>query len=47
MVFVSKILRFAKERKVPRKYTQSQFIDTLRLLVKAGHGGNGYPKYAI
>lgn len=44
MVFLTKVLRFAKERKIPRKFTQSQFIDSLRILVKAGHGGNGYPK---
>lgn len=44
MVFVTKILRFAKERKIPRNYTKGTFVDSLRLLVRSGHGGNGYPK---
>lgn len=45
MVFATKILRYAKERKAPRKHMRSAFIDSLRLLVKAGNGGNGLPKY--
>ncbi|GJQ70307.1 hypothetical protein Trydic_g22745 [Trypoxylus dichotomus] len=39
------IVHHPHERKVPRKYLQSGFIDSLRLLVKAGSGGNGLPKF--
>ncbi|KAK9746853.1 50S ribosome-binding GTPase [Popillia japonica] len=43
MVFCRKI-NYAKV-KTPRKYLQSTFIDSLRLFVKGGSGGNGLPKF--
>ncbi|XP_022902264.2 GTP-binding protein 10 homolog [Onthophagus taurus] len=43
MVYISKILLFPIKKQ--RKYLQSGFIDTLRLFVKAGSGGNGLPKF--
>lgn len=30
---------------MPRKHLKGQFIDSLRLHVKGGSGGNGIPKY--
>ncbi|KRT80230.1 hypothetical protein AMK59_6599, partial [Oryctes borbonicus] len=44
MVFCTK-LNYAKIKKLPRKYLQAGFIDSLRLLVKGGSGGNGLPKF--
>ncbi|XP_031616901.1 GTP-binding protein 10 homolog [Contarinia nasturtii] len=41
MVFVT-VSHFCK--KFTKKY-QLRFVDSLRLNVKGGHGGNGYPKY--
>lgn len=43
MVFIT-ITQFAK-RKSMRHYLQSGFIDTLRLHVRGGSGGNGLPKF--
>ncbi|KAI4465200.1 developmentally regulated gtp-binding protein-related [Holotrichia oblita] len=43
MVFCTKI-NYIKV-KTPRKYLQSSFIDSLRLFVKGGSGGNGLPKF--
>lgn len=31
-------------QRIPNKL-KGKFIDSLRLTVKAGHGGNGFPKY--
>ncbi|XP_018321946.1 GTP-binding protein 10 homolog isoform X3 [Agrilus planipennis] len=45
MVFTSTCLFLTKIRKAPRKYLRQGFIDTLRLYVRGGSGGNGYPKY--
>ncbi|XP_055548713.1 GTP-binding protein 10 homolog [Wyeomyia smithii] len=44
MVLLQNIL-FNSFRKFPRKYQRGKFIDSLRLSVKGGHGGNGLPKY--
>lgn len=43
MVIFTRI-NYAKIKKAPRKYLQSGFIDSLRLFVKGGSGGNGLPK---
>ncbi|XP_005185200.1 GTP-binding protein 10 homolog [Musca domestica] len=32
-------------KKTPRAHMRNAFLDTLRLTVKGGHGGNGLPKY--
>lgn len=45
MVLLTKILRFAKERKAPRAYLKSRFLDSLRIYAKGGFGGTGLPKY--
>ncbi|XP_058815252.1 GTP-binding protein 10 homolog [Topomyia yanbarensis] len=44
MVLLQNVL-FGAFRKNPRKYLRGKFLDTLRLSVKGGHGGNGLPKY--
>ncbi|XP_055301278.1 GTP-binding protein 10 homolog [Sitodiplosis mosellana] len=44
MVFVT-ISNFCKSSVKFNKKYQLKFIDSLRLNVKGGHGGNGYPKY--
>ncbi|XP_058451152.1 GTP-binding protein 10 homolog [Malaya genurostris] len=44
MVLLKDVL-FASFRKNPRKYLRGKFLDSLRLSVKGGHGGNGLPKY--
>ncbi|XP_055638188.1 GTP-binding protein 10 homolog [Toxorhynchites rutilus septentrionalis] len=44
MVFLQNVL-FKFVRKSIRKHLRGKFIDTLRLSVKGGHGGNGLPKY--
>ncbi|XP_017777744.1 PREDICTED: GTP-binding protein 10 homolog [Nicrophorus vespilloides] len=45
MVFITKILFFAKSTRIPRQYVKSGFTDSLRLFVKGGAGGNGLPKF--
>lgn len=42
MVLLTQILREIEKK--PRKHFRG-FIDSLRLNVKAGSGGNGLPKY--
>ncbi|XP_053695408.1 GTP-binding protein 10 homolog [Sabethes cyaneus] len=44
MVLLQNLL-FSSLRKFPRKNQRGKFIDSLRLSVKGGHGGNGLPKY--
>ncbi|XP_037034111.1 GTP-binding protein 10 homolog [Bradysia coprophila] len=44
MVFVSVYPLLKEFKRIPNKF-KGQLIDTLRLSVKAGHGGNGFPKY--
>lgn len=46
MVFITKIVYFAKIRKPPRNYLQAGVIDTLRMYVRGGTGGNGLPRWA-
>lgn len=43
MVFIQNYL--LKSAKPIRSFLRSRFLDTLRLTVKGGHGGNGLPKY--
>ncbi|XP_058057558.1 GTP-binding protein 10 homolog [Anopheles bellator] len=44
MVFIQNYL--LKSLKQPiRNYLRSRFLDSLRVTVKGGHGGNGFPKY--
>lgn len=47
MVFLTKVLNFAKERKVLRQHMRHAFVDSLRILVRGGDGGSGFPKLVI
>ncbi|CAD7086466.1 unnamed protein product [Hermetia illucens] len=44
MVHVCNLL-FSSAKKSVRRHFRGQFIDSLRLTIKGGHGGNGLPKY--
>ncbi|XP_066999815.2 GTP-binding protein 10 homolog isoform X2 [Anabrus simplex] len=44
MVFLTRIVLCIAERKAPRKFRRG-FIDSLRLHVRGGAGGNGLPRY--
>ncbi|KAF2885189.1 hypothetical protein ILUMI_20986 [Ignelater luminosus] len=45
MVYITKFLYFPKPRKPLRKYLKSGFLDSVRVYVKGGSGGNGLPKF--
>ncbi|XP_046993741.1 GTP-binding protein 10 homolog [Schistocerca americana] len=45
MVAFSYVLAAASKHKATRKFLRGKFIDSLRIHVKGGSGGNGLPKY--
>lgn len=45
MVIASCFLAAASKQKITRKFLRGKFIDSLRIHVKGGGGGNGLPKY--
>ncbi|KAG8224390.1 hypothetical protein J437_LFUL016393 [Ladona fulva] len=45
MVWITKILFATSAKKPLRRYLRGRFLDTLRLNVRGGAGGMGYPKF--